>query len=270
MFEENFLDTEYFGWLKGRSSIHPSNHLQVIQKYFRNQLRLELRSLLYFEESDGLDTDVKLSPITQDKPVHSYEEDSPMPFSKDKIEKVPSDQDKENNLIIGLVLKDNKAYIDLYETEFSKIKALVLKNSGSLEDAKDVFQEAVVLLVEKLSQKGFKFTSKVSTYLYSVARYLWINELKTRSLHANKLEQLYDTCDVYVVDYNFDSNKEDGLLLKLSHLGETCLKLLEYYYYKNWEWKDIAIELGYSTPASARNQKFKCLKKVSDSSFKTP
>lgn len=262
MFEEDYLEVEYFGWLQGRSSIQPSNHLQVIHKYFRSQLRFELRSLLYFEENEDLDTDVKVFPIKQEKPLPSYEEDSPMSVSRDENKRVPSDQDKENNLVIGLVLKDNKAYRDLYETEFSKIKALVLKNSGRIEDAKDVFQEAVILLVEKLSQKGFKFNSRVSTYLYSVASYLWMNELRTRSLHANKLEQLYDTCDVYVVDYNFDSNKEDSLLLKLSHLGEACLKLLEYYYYKNWEWKDIAAQLGYSTAASARNQKFKCLKKV--------
>ena len=60
MFEEDYLEIEYFGWLQGRSSIQPSNHLQVIHKYFRNQLRLELRSLLYFEENEDLDTDVKV------------------------------------------------------------------------------------------------------------------------------------------------------------------------------------------------------------------
>ena len=262
MFKEDYLDLEYFGWLQGNSPIHCNNHLQVVHKFFRNRLRSEIQPLLPFEETKDLDTDVKVLPIKREKPLPCYEEDRPSSVPIDDVKRVTTAQDEENNLIIGLGLRYSWAYEDLYETEFSKIKALVLKNSGSIEDAKDVFQESVIILVEKLSKKGFKFNSRVSTYLYSVSSYLWMNELRSRSLHTDKLEQLYDTCDVYMMDYNFDSALEESLLSKLSYLGEACLALLEYYYYKNWEWKDIAAQLGYSTAASARNQKFKCLKKV--------
>ena len=270
MFEEDYFNVEYFGWLAGNSSISVDNYLQIIHFHFRKKLSDELHQILkqaeesYFkeekEEQETEEEEVSVEFTEADDMPSSFKHEKPLGEPDFDVEAYK--RDKENNLITGLALKEHWSFDELYTIEFAKIKTLVLNNSGSLEDAKDVFQEAIIVLMEKLNTKGFVLINKVGTYLYSIAGKMWLNELRTRSLHSEKLQYIYQTCDVHVAEYNYQEGSEKSLLDKLSYLGKTCLKLLEYYYYKNWEWKDIAIELGYSTPASARNQKFKCLQKV--------
>jgi hypothetical protein len=52
------------------------------------------------------------------------------------------------------------------------------------------------------------------------------------------------------------------LLLFFLLLGDPCKELLECFYYKNLSWSEIASRLGYSSAASARNQKYKCLERI--------
>jgi len=55
----------------------------------------------------------------------------------------------------------------MYSEYFGMVRHLVMQNSGSEEDAKDVFQESMVSLFEMVQRPDFTFTSQPSTLVYS-------------------------------------------------------------------------------------------------------
>ncbi|WP_245584985.1 RNA polymerase sigma factor [Psychroserpens burtonensis] len=80
-----------------------------------------------------------------------------------------------------------KAFKKLYHL-YSRIEKLVLSKGGSKDDASDVFQEALIILIRNLETTGFKLTSSFYTYLYSVSRFVWSDIQK--SLTKRQLQEL--------------------------------------------------------------------------------
>lgn len=58
-------------------------------------------------------------------------------------------QEQELILLKGLARNDKKSVEEIYKHNYNLIQALVVNNSGTADDAKDIFQEAMVVLYEK-------------------------------------------------------------------------------------------------------------------------
>jgi RNA polymerase sigma factor (sigma-70 family) len=87
----------------------------------------------------------------------------------------------DEDIICGLRKRDNKVILFIYEKNFGLINALVMNNNGSEDDAEDLFQEALIIVFKRLREKeNFEFSSTFDTYLYSIARLIWLKKLRDR------------------------------------------------------------------------------------------
>ena len=87
--------------------------------------------------------------------------------------------DKE--ILVGLRKRDNRVLQYIYKNNLTPVKQLVLHNAGSESDAEDVFQEALIVIFKKLRDDPvFELDAAFSTYIYSIARLLWLKHLKQR------------------------------------------------------------------------------------------
>ena len=68
----------------------------------------------------------------------------------------------------------------IYRNHFDSLSWYVMNNSGSRQDAEDVFQEVVVAFIDLVQKDKFRGESTVKTFLYSLNRHTWLNELKRR------------------------------------------------------------------------------------------
>ena len=94
-------------------------------------------------------------------------------------------------LLQGLARNDKKAIETIYKDNFNLIQSLVINNSGSAEDAKDIFQEAMIVLYQKVQSGSFELNCQIKTFVYSVSRRLWLKRLMQQSrysLHENTEE----------------------------------------------------------------------------------
>ena len=74
---------------------------------------------------------------------------------------------------------NDKAAIEaVYKENYSLIQYFVTNNNGTEDDARDIFQEAMMVLYEKSRLPGFELTCQIRTYLYSVCRRLWLKKLQ--------------------------------------------------------------------------------------------
>lgn len=168
---------------------------------------------------------------------------------------------REQELIRGLSVNDKSAIETIYKDNFGTVQSLVMNNNGSEDDAKDIFQEALIVLYEKSKSGVFELNCQIKTYLYSVSKRLWLKRLQKSSryeLQANGLEET-----VYVEDdlgSHEKRNVEFGMMEHaMAHIGEPCKSLLEAYYLKKSSMQEIAEAFGYTNADNAKNQKYKCL-----------
>ncbi len=158
----------------------------------------------------------------------------------------------------------DKAFSLLYDSYANTVYSLVHKNNGTETQAEDVFQDTLIVLHSKLRDKSFKLTCKLNTYIYSVARNLWFNQLRKSS----KLAQIEDVDEDFidisesslqVLERTQETNVLNELIMKL---GEGCQKVLKYFYFEEMKLKAIATELGYANESVAKTKKSKCLKQL--------
>ena len=87
-------------------------------------------------------------------------------------------ENQEQALLTGLARNDKRCVEAIYKDNFNTIQALIINNNGSADDAKDVFQEAMIVLYEKTRSGNFELNCQIRTYLYSVCRRLWLKRLQ--------------------------------------------------------------------------------------------
>src|SRR5690606_18400997 len=98
--------------------------------------------------------------------------------------------------IVEEIRKGNKeALVYLYEGNYASIRNYILKNSGDSDDVEDILQDAVIVVWQKVSQKEFELTAKLSTFLFAVAKNLWLKALNK----AKRTEVLEDHHEVHAI-----------------------------------------------------------------------
>ena len=172
-----------------------------------------------------------------------------------------STSDKEKGLLEGLALKDKQSIETIYREHFAMIQAFILNNSGSPEEAKDIFQEAMIILYEKAISGTFELNCLLKTFIYSVCKRLWLKRLQQLQRFHYFGETIVDTVPVEEdLDFHEKHDADFNLMeLALSRLGEPCKSLLDAYYVGKKNMQDIAAEFGYTNADNAKTQKYKCL-----------
>ncbi len=170
----------------------------------------------------------------------------------------------EKGLLQGLAASDKRAVETIYRENFNTVQALIINNNGSSDDAKDIFQEAMIVLYERVRSGSFELNCQIKTYLYSVSRRLWLKRLQQLNRYSPPVEQL--EAIVPVEDEIEEHEKRDAefemMDKAISSLGEPCKSLLEAYYLQKQNMQVIAARFGYTNADNAKNQKYKCLMRL--------
>ncbi len=170
----------------------------------------------------------------------------------------------EQALLKGLANNDSKAIDTIYKDNFTMVQAFILHNNGSYDDARDVFQEAMIALYEKAQSESFVLTCQIKTYIYSICRRLWLKRLQQMGRYSNQVDNLDETVPVEEdLEIHEKRNAEFAIMDRaMGSLGEPCKSLLEGYYIKKMGMQELAAEFGYTNADNAKNQKYKCLMRL--------
>jgi len=176
----------------------------------------------------------------------------------------------EQALLKGLAENDSKAIETIYKENFNTIQAFILNNNGSYDDARDIFQEAIIALYEKVQTNSFVLTSKINTYVYSICRRLWLKRLQQMGRFTGTIENMEETIPVEEdLEIHEKRNAEFAIMDRaLNSLGEPCKSLLEGYYIKKMDMQELSKAFGYTNADNAKNQKYKCLMRLKNYSLR--
>ena len=167
-------------------------------------------------------------------------------------------------LLEGLAKDDRQAVQTIYKQHYNMVQSLVINNNGTADDARDIFQEAMIVLYEKAKSGHFELTSQLKTYIYSVCRRLWLKRLQQQQKYVPEVASLEETVPVEEeLDLHEQKNVDLQMMEKaMLSLGEPCKSLLEAYYLQKKNMSEIAGNFGYTNADNAKNQKYKCLMRL--------
>jgi RNA polymerase sigma factor (sigma-70 family) len=163
-----------------------------------------------------------------------------------------------DEVVIDKIKKGDETALEfLYKKHYKMMLNMVQKNNGTEDEAKDVYQDALIVFWEKVASGDFILTSKISTYLYSVCTNLWRKEL------ARKKKLTSDEGNEATITMNFEQNEQiKAIQTCISRLSDTCQKVLTMYYFEKTSMNEIALQLGFSNSDTAKTKKYKCKKEL--------
>ena len=145
-------------------------------------------------------------------------------------------------------LRNRQSYVVRYLSDryLPMIRLLVTQMGGTSEDARDIFQEGLMIMLEKIDNKEFALTCKFKTYLYCVCENLWKSVLVKRQAAANYLIRRVEADDQKDITELMDSNLCREIFINvfdtLNPVSKKILKL----YWEEMSPQEIADKLGYT------------------------
>lgn len=167
----------------------------------------------------------------------------------------------DEDIIRGLRKRDNDVIQFIYRENFGMVSSMILKNSGSDDDSEDVFQEALIIVFKRLREEpGFELTSTFSTFLYSVARLIWLK--KIREDKKMKVTELKREMEEFIEFEEPPPVQDKDLRMavyqrNLILIPEDCQKILVLTG-QNISAKEIAEKLGFRSDTYVRKRRHFC------------
>jgi len=169
-------------------------------------------------------------------------------------------------LIAAIRGGDERALAHLYRLHWPMVSHFVLQNSGSEDDAQDVYQEGVMVFYEKVRDGSLELSCQIKTYLYAVCRRLWLKRLTSKSRFGVRLlddEEHAPYLNTGAEDDLLAAEEQDRRFATLGEaldrLGEPCRSLVEGFYLLDKSMQELTAAFGYTNADNAKNQKYKCL-----------
>lgn len=160
-------------------------------------------------------------------------------------------------IIEGILLADRKVMDFIYRQYYGKVENFLMGKGGNPEHIKDVFQEAMIVICQKVNQKEFQLSCAFSTYLFAVCKNIWMHDLRKYRYQS-------------VEDSSFDILSEEpepdtAMMEKLkalyrhhfSELSEDCQELLRLHF-KRVPLSEIQDIFGYSSEHYTSDRKYRC------------
>jgi RNA polymerase sigma factor (sigma-70 family) len=176
----------------------------------------------------------------------------------------------DHQFIEGLKGSHSEILEALYKKYYNIVLKFIVNNSGSEEAAEDIYQETIITVYENANKPNFELTCQLQTYIYSIAKRLWLKQLRKngktflfKDEEENEVEDISEDISLHEEKEN-DIQKMNKSLLEL---GEPCMTLIKDFYISKLSMDEIAEKFGYTNADNAKNQKYKCLQRLKRSFF---
>jgi DNA-directed RNA polymerase specialized sigma24 family protein len=169
----------------------------------------------------------------------------------------------QNDVVDAIRREDRIALLNIYKTYFPQVRHHIISNSGNINDAEDIFQDALVLIYLKIRNNELVLHSTFGTYLIGVVKFLWHKELERKRKY---FKVPLDSMESFPGDENLfeDYIKLERRKLIMEHyylLHEECRKILDLYI-KETPISRITTLMGYTSEQYTKNRRTVCKERL--------
>lgn len=169
---------------------------------------------------------------------------------------------QEDKYIQYLLNNDQKGVKEIYDTYLPKLESILGRMGCSKDDAWEMFQESLIVIMKKAQNPDFQLDSSFYTFLVSVCKFKWYNESKKKYKKNVTIDDI-GTLSVKE-DVVEEIHKMERFRLykdKMKEIGPECQQLLSLFLNK-MPLRQIAEEMDLKSENAAKQKKYKCQKKL--------
>jgi len=173
----------------------------------------------------------------------------------------PMNQYTTEEIIDGIAGRKNYVIKYIYKDCYTNIRKLILMNKGTDEDARDIFQEALFIIYQKIVLGKFQIKCQFNTYIYSVCKFLWIRELAKQKNYEDITDEFPDLNVSESLNQKIEHKELKIFSRHFNELCEDCQKVLGMYFRKV-SMEEICKVMGYKNIQITKSKKYKCKKSL--------
>ena len=164
---------------------------------------------------------------------------------------------KDREILEGIKRHNHKIINFIYDNVLPIIENMIVNSGGNISHAKDIFQDAMIIVYRKIRNEGLWLNCKFSTYMYSICRNLWLQELK----HGDKVSKN----SIHLIDIVNEPDAESDYRNEIHRIFDThfqslspdCQKILNLHFSKI-SIEDIRKLMGHSNSHYTIDRKYRC------------
>lgn len=169
----------------------------------------------------------------------------------------------DNTLLDNLKNEDKASFKVLYKFYFPPIATYITQNFGSTEDAEDIFQEVIIILLQKVRQMDFVLTSSLRTYLFAIGKNLWLKRLRDNKLIlTDNFEKYQPESETFAFELYSEPTREEKLTSWLKRITLNCQRILKAIFFYKEPMESLMQKMGWKNKHTAANQQYKCIQQL--------
>ena len=169
----------------------------------------------------------------------------------------------DTTLLQQLKTEDNASFQLLYKFYFPSVSYYVRQNMGNAEDAEDVFQEAITVLLQKVRQPQFVLTASLKTYLGAIAKNIWLKRLRdNKIISVENFDRYQQETSTFFPELKCEKTREDKVSSWLAKITANCQRILKALFYHREPIESLMKKMGWKNRHVAANQQYKCIQQV--------
>lgn len=177
------------------------------------------------------------------------------------MEATATDIPAQPSWVAGLHRNDPATIRALYSKHFTAVKQYVLQNSGTGNDAQDMFQEAMSVLWMSVKEGRLVPDADPGGFLYRVAKNKWLDVVRSAAHKHMKVVH-----DDRALEPNTDAPDDiEERIVRLrgvyDKLDDKCRNVLDQFYFERKDLATIAADMGVEEE-SIRTIKYRCMMKL--------
>lgn len=145
-------------------------------------------------------------------------------------------------------LRNRQSYVVRYLSDryMPMIRLMLFHMGGSAEDAKDIFQDGLMIMLEKIDDNSFSLTCKFKTFFYCVCENLWKAVLVKRHSATNYFARRIDTDNISDFTESLDNSLYQTIFTEVFESLDVVSKKILKLYWHEISPQEIAQKLGYT------------------------
>ena len=154
----------------------------------------------------------------------------------------------------------------LYQKLLPRLKVYILKNRGTQDDVKDLFQDVLFITYRKIKMEAFQPKGDILNYMFIIAKNIWIKKA-VKDQRNNSLDESteeFSSPETGALNSLIVKEKSKAATNILDTLGEQCSQLLKLRIYEELDLEEIASKMKFSNTNVVKSTIYRCKQMLKD------
>ncbi len=169
--------------------------------------------------------------------------------------------DNEQDYIRRIQKNDESALTEIYDTFFDSFIKYFKKYGLNLHEIEDAFQDTIIALFQNIVKGNLKtLEGSIKTYIWGIGKHKVVDIIRKNTKKDFEIPK--DNIEPFEIAESTLTQNQLLLQKHFKSLGDSCQKILKYFYYEGLTIQEIQLISEYKDENTVKSTKSRCIKQL--------